>query len=450
MRDAEFFEKHNAQHFWHPMAHPADMQANPPKIITSAEGVNLTDSNGKTVLDAVGGLWNVNLGYSNQKIKTAMQQQLQTLPYYTSFSGTSHESAIELSYVLSEWFAEDGLSRAFFSSGGSDSIETALRLARQYHRIRSDKERTKFISLKQAYHGTHFGGASINGNARFRRNYEPMLAGCFHIPAPWTYRNPFDETDPEKLAQKCAALLEAEIEFQGADTVAAFIMEPVLGAGGIIPPHKSFMPLVREICDRHGVLLIADEVITAYGRTGAWTGSRLWGVKPDILCSAKAITNGYFPFAATMLSNQIAEAFENNRDATGAIGHGYTYSAHPVGAAAALATLEEMKRLEVATNATNRGNELMQECLNLQKKYDMIGDVRGIGLMLALEIVSDRSTKEAMDKATMSKIFDGAYEAGVMIRVSGNKIIISPSLIVSKLETQTIVHALDHALGSAQ
>jgi len=152
------------------------------------------------------------------------------MPYYSAFRGTSNATAVELSSVLCNWFEPDGLNRAFFSSGGSDAVETALRLARQYHRIRGELDRTKFISLKQGYHGTHFGGASVNGNAKFRRNYEPMLPGCFHIAAPWTYRNPFDESDPARLAELCANLLEAEIKFQSPDTVAAFIMEPVLGA----------------------------------------------------------------------------------------------------------------------------------------------------------------------------------------------------------------------------
>ncbi len=167
------------------------------------------------------------------------------------------------------------MARAFFTSGGSDSVETALRLARQYHKVNGEPSRTKFLSLKKGYHGTHFGGASVNGNANFRTQYEPLLAGCFHIPAPYTYRNPFGETDPEALAAKCVAALVDEINFQGAGTIATFIMEPILGASGVIPPHASFMPAVREVCDRHGILLIADEVITGFGRTGDWSGSRL-------------------------------------------------------------------------------------------------------------------------------------------------------------------------------
>jgi len=428
------------------MAHPVEMQKNPPKVIQKADGVFVTDVDGHSVLDAVGGLWNVNLGYSNQKIKDAMTAQLNEMPYYSTFRGTSNAAAVELSYVLRKWFEPDGMVRAFFGSGGSDAVETALRLARQYHRIRGELDRTKFISLKQGYHGTHFGGASVNGNSKFRRNYEPMLQGCFHIAAPWTYRNPFDETDPARLAQLCAALLEAEIKFQCPDTVAAFIMEPVLGAGGVIPPHDSFMPMVRDICDKYGVLLIADEVITAFGRTGSWTGSRMYGVQPDLMCTAKGITNGYFPFGATMISEKVTDAFESNDNSFGAIGHGYTYSAHPVGAAAAIATLEETERLNVKDNAALRGSELMAACLKLQLKHEIIGDVRGKGLMLCIELVSDRLTKQSMDKKRLDAIFETAYAGGVMIRVSGNNIILSPPLVINSDHVSTIASAIDDAI----
>ncbi len=449
MQDPKFFAEHNARHFWHPMAHPAEMREHPPIVVASAEGVEITDVNGHTALDAVGGLWNVNLGYSCQPIKDAINEQLGTLPYYSTFRGTSNAPAVELSYALTEWFKEDGLVRAFFTSGGSDAVETALRLARQYHRIRGELDRTKFISLRQGYHGTHFGGASVNGSAKFRRNYEPMLPGCFHIPAPWPYRNPFDESDPARLAELCASMLEAEIKFQSPDTVAAFIMEPVLGAGGVIVPHESFMPMVRDICDRHGVLLIADEVITAFGRTGAWTGSRLWGVKPDLACIAKGITNGYFPFGATMISEKVANAFEENRDGFGSIGHGYTYSAHPVGAAAALATLSEIDKADVAGNAALRGDELIAGCRKLQEQHSLIGDVRGKGLMIALELVADRETKQPLGKDKMETVLQTAYQDGVMVRISGNNVILSPSLVITSDHVAAILSALDSAFTAA-
>ncbi|MER8417553.1 aspartate aminotransferase family protein [Mesorhizobium sp. M1329] len=449
MRETNFLVENNARHMWHPMAHPSEMQANPPHIINAAEGVEVTDIHGRKLLDAVGGLWNVNLGYSCEPVKKAIRDQLDQLPYYSAFRGTSTSPAIELSYELAEWFRQDGLVRAFFTSGGSDSVETALRLARQYHKINGQPERTKFVALKKGYHGTHFGGASVNGNANFRRNYEPLAPGVFHLAAPYAYRNPFGTSDPAEIAQAIARQFEDEIAFQGADTIAAMIMEPVLGSGGVIVPHETFMPLMRAICDKHGILLIADEVITAFGRTGAWTGSRGWGVKPDFMCTAKAISNGYFPFGAVMICQKVATVFEASKGAIGSIGHGYTYSGHPVGAAAALATLAETKRLNVAANAKARGAELLEDLERLKEKHELVGDVRGLGLMCALELVSDRKAKSAAAKDVVQKVFDTAYEEGVMVRTSGANVIISPPLIITGADVKRIIAALDAGLAQA-
>ena len=449
-QDDNFIKEKNARHLWHPMAHPADSQAHPPTIVTRGEGVFITDIDGHRVVDGVGGLWNVNLGFSCEPIKQAISDQLDRLPYYSIFRGTTNDAAVELSCELAQFFEPDGLQRAFYTSGGGDSVETALRLARQYHKIRGDAGRVKFISLKKGYHGTHMGGASVNGDAKFRTQYEPLLPGCYHIPAPYTYRNPFDETDPARLAQLCAAALVDEIAFQGPDTIAAFIMEPVLGAGGVIPPHESFMPMMRDICDKHGILLIADEVITAFGRTGSWSGSRHWGVKPDFACTAKAITNGYFPFGAVMMSEKIAQLFEHDETGKAAIGHGYTYSGHPVGAAAALACLAETKRLDVPLNAAKRGTQMYEGCLRLQEKYELIGDVRGgHGLMTALELVSDRKTKTPPAKPVPLALQAAAYENGAMVRVSGPNVILSPALVISESEVETILSALDKGLAEA-
>jgi adenosylmethionine-8-amino-7-oxononanoate aminotransferase len=427
---------------WHPMTSPQDSADQPPKIVTQADGVTITDIDGHRVVDAVGGLWNVNLGYSCKPVKDAITAQLDALPYYSTFRGSTNDAVIELSYELSNFFKPDGLTRAFFTSGGSDSVETALRLARQYHKLRGEEGRTKYLSLKKGYHGTHIGGASVNGNANFRNAYEPLLPGCFHIPAPYTYRNPFDETDPEKLAQLCIKALEDEIAFQGANTIAAMIIEPILGAGGVIPPHPSFAPAVQEICNRNGILLITDEVITAYGRTGAWSGARLWGIQPDMMATAKAITNGYFPFGAVMLGEKMVQVFEDNPSAR--IGHGYTYSGHPVGAAAALACLAETKRLNVIDNAAARGTQLYEGCKALMEKYDVIGDVRGgYGLMTAIEMVSDRGSKTPISPDVATIVQETAYRNGAMVRISGPNLILSPPLVITEKDASTILSALD-------
>jgi len=326
-------------------------------------------------------------------------------------------------------------------------VEVALKLARQYHHVRGESGRTKFISLHKGYHGTHFGGASVNGNAKFRHAYEPLLPGCVHIPGPYLYRNPFDVTTSEALALKCAQALQQAILFEGAHTIAAFIMEPVQGAGGVISPHESFMPLVREICNTHGILLIADEVITAFGRTGSPTGSRHWGVQPDFSCTAKAITNGYFPFGAVMIHERVADVFENG-GAKASVDTGYTYSGHPVGAAAAIATMRETMALKPWDNAALRGVELKQGLEELANQYEVIGDVRGEGLMCAIELVADRKTKQPLAPDLTSAFQQAAYLAGCMIRVSGPNAIFSPPLVVTAEEVRTILTATEAGLDA--
>ena len=450
MKDDNFLRENNARHMWHPMGHQNNSDENMPAIITKAEGVVIEDLDGHKTVDAVGGLWCVNLGYSNNVIKDAIAKQLYDLPYYSAFSGTSNPPAIEASYAVREFFEPDSMVRAFFTSGGSDSVETCLRLSRQYHRLRGEPTRTKFISLKKGYHGTHFGGASVNGNNRFRIGYEPMLPGCFHLPSPYPYRNPFNELDPAQLAQNIAAAFEDEVQFQGANTISAFIMEPIQGAGGVIVPHESFMGLMRDVCDRHGILMIADEVITGFGRTGSWSGSSHYGVKPDMMSTAKGITSGYFPVGAALFNEKVADVFENSDPAEGGIYHGYTYSAHPVGAAAVTACLAETVRLDLRTNAAARGTQLYEGLQVLASKHDIIGDVRGgQGLMTGMELVSDKSAKTPMDPATVKRIQQATYEAGAMVRMGPPNILMSPPLTISASEVQTILTALDTGLSAA-
>ena len=449
MKDDNFLKENNARHLWHPMGHPGAAQAEGPRIVRSAEGVRITDIDGHSAVDAVGGLWCVNLGYSNARVKEAIARQLAELPYYSAFAGTSNPAAIEASWAVREFFAEDGMARVFFTSGGSDSVDTCLRLARQYHKLRGEPGRIKFLSLKKGYHGTHWGGASVNGNARFRTAYEPMLPGCFHLPSPYTYRNPFDETDPDRLAERIAAMAEDEIAFQDPSTIAAFIMEPIQGAGGVIVPPARFMGLMREICDRHGILMISDEVITGFGRTGDWSGARHWGVQPDMMSTAKGITSGYFPVGAALVNERVAEVFET-AEAAGAIYHGYTYSAHPVGAAAVVACLEETRRLDTRTNAAARGAQLFEGVRRLAERHDIVGDVRGgHGLMTGVEIVSDRAAKTPMDAATMQRIHQATYEAGAMVRLGAHNILMSPPLTITEGEVDTILAALDAGLSAA-
>jgi len=449
MKDIQDIKALNAKQLWHPMGHPGDLQSNAPTIIDRAEGVRIFDIDGHETIDAVGGLWCANLGYSNDVVKQAISDQLFKLPYYSAFAGTSNAPAIEAAERVIDFFKPDGMERVFFTSGGSDSVETAMRMARQYHRLRGQPHRIKYLSLKKGYHGTHFGGASVNGNPRFRTAYEPLLPGCFHLPSPYTYRNPFNESDPAKLAQMVAQAMEDEIIFQDPSTVAAFIMEPIQGAGGVIVPDASFMKLARNICDKHGILMIADEVITGFGRSGDWSGSRHWGVQPDMMTVAKGITSAYFPVGATLVSAKVAEAFESDQSGEGSIYHGYTYSAHPVGMAAVNACISETVRLDLKTNAAARGSQLFDGLKVLQADFDIIGDVRGgHGLMSAVELVSDRVTKAPMEISSVKRAHKATYEAGTMVRVGGNNLLMSPPLTLTETDVQKILADLRTGLAS--
>ncbi len=442
MSSTEQLKRDNAQFLFHPMASPAAMRKNRPDIIARGEGCWVWDVDGHKMLDGVAGLWSSNLGHSNKAVRDAIVAQLDELPFYNTFRGTTHPRAIELSTRIVETMAPDGVAAVMFGNGGSDAVEAALKMARQYWKLKGQPERTKFISLKNGYHGVHYGGMSVNGLGNIRRAYEPLLPGCFHVDSPWPYRNAYTQ-DEEELGRICAGLLEREILFQGADTVAAFIAEPIQGSGGVIVPPANFWPLVREVCDRHGVLLIADEVVTGFGRAGTLFGTRLWGVKADIWCLAKGISSGYVPLGATALSTKVAEPFlaEGGQNT---IGHGYTYSGHPVAAAAALATLDELERLDVVGNAARVGAYFQQRLKALEPQCSFIGEVRGRGLMACLEMVADKATRATLPRSSdlPQRVAREAYRRGAMVRISGANMILSPPLVISREEVDQLVDIL--------
>lgn len=441
----------NAKRLLHPMANLKSMQDVPPDIIVRGEGSWIWDVDGHRMVDGVGGLWSANLGFGRKEIRDAIVTQLDELAYYNVFRGTTHPRAIELTEKLMSLMEPEGAASVFFSSGGSDAVEGALKLARQYWKILGQGDRTKYISLKQGYHGVHFGGMSVNGNTNFRRAYEPLLPGCFHVDTPWVYRNPYT-TDPTALGVKCAELLEREIQFQGPDTVAAYIAEPVQGAGGVIVPPPNYWPLVRAICDKYKILLIADEVVTGFGRTGHWFGTRLWGVNADIWCLAKGISSGYIPLGATVLNRRVTDAFHAGDPAMATVTHGYTYSAHPVAAAAAVATLDYLQSVDVVGNAARVGAHFMERLHDLGRRHRLVGDVRGVGLMGALELVADRATKAAFPRGAkeVNLVAREAYARGAMIRTSGANIILSPALTIEKGQIDVLCDALDGALTAVE
>jgi adenosylmethionine-8-amino-7-oxononanoate aminotransferase len=432
--------------FWHPMMHPAAMKDRKPLRIVRGEGCYVYDDSGNKLVDGVGGLWNVNVGHNRPEVKKAIAKQLDQLEYFQLFDGVSNLPAEELSSRLIDVLAPEEMKRVVFSSNGSDATETALKLSRQYWKVMGQKDRTKYISLKEGYHGSHFLSASVNGNAVYRRNFEPVMPGCSHVQNPWTYRNPFTQ-DPDELAALCAKLLEQEIEFQGPDTVAAFIAEPVQGAGGVIVPPSSYWPLVRQVCDKYGVLLIADEVVTGFGRTGSLFGVRGWGVKPDFMCFAKGLSSGYVPLAATVFNGRVAEAFEANADFAGAVMHGYTYAGHPVGCAAAVACLDIVLKENLPDNAGEQGAYLLEALQPFVERYEAIGEVRGKGLMLAIDLVNDKQTRESISPMNgyAYTIAGVARQHGAIVRPVGTKIILSPPLVMQRPEIDLIVSALDAA-----
>lgn len=444
-------KQNNAQYLFHPMAHPAAMRKTRPDIIARGEGCWIWDIDGHKMIDGVAGLWSSNLGHSNKTVRDAIVAQLDELPFYNTFRGTTHPRAIELSARLVQAMAPDGVGAVLFGNGGSDAVEGALKIARQYWKVRGQAERTKFISLKNAYHGVHFGGMSVNGLANIRRAYEPLMPGCFHVDTPWPYHNAYTD-DPEELGRICAGLLEREILFQGADTVAAFIAEPVQGSGGVIVPPVNYWPLVREVCNRHDVLLIADEVVTGFGRTGALFGTRLWDVQADIWCLAKGISSGYVPLGATALSHKVADAFLADEKGLGTVAHGYTYSGHPVAAAAALATLDEIDRLDVAGNAAQVGAHLQERLRGFTQRFGFVGDVRGVGLMAGIEMVSDKASRTPVTRQSdiPARVAREAYRRGAMVRISGPNMILSPPLVITREEVDFLADVLEASFAAVE
>jgi putrescine---pyruvate transaminase len=445
--EIDWLKQSVGRHAFHPMADPKDTLANPPPIIMHGDGVYITDLDGRRMIDCQGGLWCVNAGYGRTEIIDAVTRQLHELPYYNLFPGASNAPSVRLAAKLCELTAPEGMARVLFSSGGSDANETAFKIARQYWKLVGQPERVKFVSFRGGYHGLHFGGMSACGGDAWRRSYEPMMPGFINCEWPNLYRPPMDGLSPEALVDLCANLLEREIQFQQPDTIAALIAEPIQGAGGVNVPPASWFPRLRAICDHYGILLIADEVITGLGRSGTLFGSRGWAVKPDIMSMAKGITSGYIPLGATLINQRIAQAWE----ATGpraVVMHGYTYSGHPVGCAAGLAAIEIVEREDLAENARTVGEYFLQKLLALKDKHEVIGDVRGKGLMIGVELVKNRATREAfspLDSYPM-EISNLCVADGVMLRTIVNKFVISPPLTLTRDHVDEVVRVFDRSL----
>jgi putrescine---pyruvate transaminase len=432
--------------FWHPRQNPSAIAEHQPLRIVRGDGCYVFDEQGRRLLDGTAGLFNVYIGHNRAEVKQAIVEQLDELEYYPAFAGLSHPRAEELSARLIDLLEPEDMRRVIYGSGGSDAVDTALLLSRQYWKVIGQPERSKFISLKQGYHGSHFGGVSVTGNTAYRRNYEPLLSGCFHVETPWPYRNPFTD-DIEELGHICAILLEREILFQNPDTVAAFIAEPIQSTGGIIVPPANYWPLVRKVCDKYGVLLIADEVTTGFGRTGCMFGSRGWKVAPDIMCLAKGISSGYVPLGATVFNRRIEEAFLKNTDSIGTIMHGYTYSGHPVACAAGLANLRIIVEENLTDKADTQGKYLMHRLKPFEEKFAVVGEVRGKGLLIGIDLVKDKKTREPIDTTGVyaMALAEAALKEGVLIKALGNRLGIAPPLVIQQEQLDNLIDVLETA-----
>ena len=445
-----YLKENNAKHYWHPMVDPKISERDLPLIIARGQNCHVWDVDDNKYLDLMGGLWCVNVGHNRSEINVAIADQLGRISYYNTFNGFSNPTSIELSAKLTEMLEPENMVKIMFGSGGSDANETAIKLSRQYWKVMGQPEKIKIFSLKNGYHGMQFGAVSASGGIVWRRAYEPLMPGFYQVDTPDRYRNSWSE-DPKELSQICAGILEREIQHQGPDTVAAFIAEPIQGAGGLIIPPDDYWGHIRKVCDKYDILLIADEVVTGFGRTGEMFGVRCWGVKPDIMNFAKGINSGYVPLGATAVNQRVAMAWEKDHSLA-PIMHGYTYSGHPVACAAAIANLKIVEDENLASNAAKVGNYFLEKLIEIKAKHASIGDVRGRGLMLGIEFVKNRKTKEPFAPNDPYLQFIGPHcrKRGVLVRTQGHRIIISPPLTFTKENVDEAIDVLDSAFAGTK
>ncbi len=431
------------EHLWVYLREPSDMaEKGEPQIFVEGKGVHVTDALGNQFIDAMSGLWLKNVGYGRTEIADAAYQQMLQLTYMPM--GTTSEAAVRLSEKIASITPGD-LSRCFFTSGGSESNETAMKLARAYFKRVGEPGRYKFISRKGSYHGATFGTLALGGTGTFPKgDYEPLLGGVFHGPQPNPYRCEYGGSTPEECAERCVKAIEDIILFQGPDSIAAVIAEPVSSPQGAVVPGPNYWPMLREVCDRYGCLLIADEVITGFGRTGKMFACEHWGITPDLMTMAKGITSGYIPMGGAIARKPISDAFVGSAQA--AFRHVITFGGHPVAAAASLRNIQIMEDEGLVENSARMGRYLLDGLEELKEKHSIIGDVRGLGLLCGLEIVKDRETKEYFpaDAELGARLTQGFAESGVLLR-GGDAMNVAPPLCVTAGEIDDIVTAMDKA-----
>jgi len=423
-------------------------------VWTSGSGAVLVDQSGREFLDAIAGLWNVVVGHGRAELGDVAMRQMSQLAYASTYAGSSNPPAIQLAERLAE-LCYPSINRFFFSSGGAEANEAAIKTVRFYWRRRGYAEKLKIIGRRWGYHGTTLAAMSATGMANYWPMFEPRAPGFLHIADPYSYR--FERPDSagqnaeQTVGQMAADLLEEAIGREGADTVAAFIGEPVQGAAGVIVPPDDYWPRVREICDRHNVLIIADEVITAFGRTGDWFALGRWGIEPDIVTFAKAITSGYVPLGGIGMNDEIAEAIDTAEGEQTWM-HAYTYSGHPVCCAVALANLDIIEREGLIERAESLGRHLRKR-LDPLAAHPHVGEVRSHGLMAAVELVADKTTKAMFDPS--EKVGPRIHMAtqrldsdrrGMFTRLRGDCYLFGPPFVTSEEQIDEMVANLGDAI----
>jgi adenosylmethionine-8-amino-7-oxononanoate aminotransferase len=426
-------------HFY--QMHRAQNQEMAP-IMARGEGAKIWDTEGKEYIDALAGLFCVNVGYGRREIAEAMMAQLEQIHYVSTFSFPNVPGTV-LSGKLANLMPTGPDSRVFFVSGGSEAVESALKLAKSYHRRKGNKDRYKTISRRTAYHGTTMGALAVNGLTPIRNEFGPLVPGARHVPPPYQYRCQFC-ADRGGCTLDCADEVQRLIEFEGPETVAAVIMEPVQNAGGAITASENYYKRVREICDEHGILLIMDEVICGFGRLGTWFGADFYNVKPDIMTIAKGLTSAYAPLGAAVATAEVAEPFTGeDKDP---FMHGITFGGHPVSCAAGLANLEIMERENLVGRSAEMGAYFKQRLQSSIGDHPNVGEIRGEGLFLGVELVKDRETKEPMTGENLvGWLSDELLRRGVICRADDRLepvIQLSPPLNIPQEDIDTIVDTI--------
>jgi len=433
----------------HPATSIADHLANGPRIISEASGVHITDTKGRRYLDGAAGLWCVNVGYGRQEIVDAIAGQAATLPFYHSFNSMANEPSIRLADRVLRW-APDGMSKVIFGSGGSDANDTNVKLVWYYNNLRGLPDKKKIISRKRGYHGVTVAAGSLTGLPLFHDRFDLPLPMIRHTHSVDQYREKPDGMSQSEFTTYLADELEKMILAEGPDTVGAFIAEPVMGTGGVLVPPKGYFSAVQAVLDRYDILMIADEVICGFGRLGTKFGSHKYDIRPDIMTMAKGLSSAYLPISASVISDRIWAVLEETALEVAAFGHGFTYSAHPTCAAAALANLDIIEREDLVGNAAQIG-ALLKERLNRDLgDHPLVGDIRGEGLMIGVELVADKESRAMIDLAHKAaiRVMKRGFEEGFLVRAlpHGNVIAISPPLILTEDHVDELVSGLKRAI----